>query len=212
MLRSAAAFTACCFLLRAQEPHRPGVPPSQAIRPAPDPRLDDGLLDPAWFGSSVPFSQTDAVDYFWSKAGLDLAGHTLFLQPWEAPAPLQPDRGAPDQARSLEMTNRFPGMLWGALTGRLYGQVKVSHTEGDLALVGRFVDVGAGSSKVRRLQLFGTGESATWDLKIVDLRTGELVLAAHHRTYTRGVKDTLPDRLQAWSSTFAALLSTQALR
>lgn len=212
MLRSATLLAFCCLLLRAQEPPRPGPPPPAAPRPDRPPLLDDGLLDPAWFGTNVPFTQTEAVDYFWSRPGLNLRGHTLFLQPWEAPAPLQSDRNAGDQARSVEMTNRFPGILWGALSGLLYGKVKVSHTEGDLALVGRFVDVGAGSKRVQWLQLFGSGESATWDLKIVDLHTGELLLAAHHRTYTRGVKDTLPDRLQAWSGSFATLLAARAAR
>ncbi len=212
MLRTVAFLAAACLLPGVQELPQPAAPPPAAPRSDPGPLLDDGLLDPAWFGTSVPFTQTKTVDYFWSRPGLDLTGRILLLKPWDPPVQLHGDRKAEDQARSVEMTNRFPGMLWGALSGRLYGKAKVSHTEGDLVLIGRFVDVGAGSKKVRWLQLFGSGESATWDLKIVDLRTGELVLAAHHRAYTRGVKDTLPDRLQAWSGTFATLLATRAVK
>lgn len=224
MPRFVVLLTALCLAAGAQQPPQPATgptPPPPTLAPtapsfSPPPAsaalLDDGQLDPRWFEAEIAFSQDNEVDYFWCKPGLDLTGHTLLLKDWEAPVMLHADRGPHDKARAVEITNLFPDMLWGGLSGVLYGKVAVSGTVGDLALVGRFVDVGAGSTKARLVQVFGSGESATWDLKIVDVQTGELLLAAHHRVCTKGVGNTLRDRLKAWSVTFGNRLLTRTVK
>lgn len=219
--------------LRAQEPPMPppavpqpapaAVSGPEAGTPAPAPSvaapapkaplLDDGLLDPAWFGPGVSFVKGDEVDYFWIKPGFDLQGHTVFMKPWEDPAMLRKGRDGKDNAKATELTDSFPGMLRGALTGAFSGRAKVSRTEGDLALVGRFVDANAGSKAAKWLIGLGAGsESATWDLKLLDAKSGETLLAVHHRAISGTTMSNIQDKLVKWADKFATFLSARALK
>ena len=64
---------------------------------------------------------------------------------------LKPGRDGKDNAKATALTDSFPGMLRGALSGAFNGKAKVSRTEGDLELLGRFVDVNAGSKAAKWL-------------------------------------------------------------
>lgn len=177
------------------------------------PKLDDGLLDPAWFGAGIPFTKGDEVDFYWIKPGLDLAGRTVHMRPWEDPTMLRKGRDGKDNAKATELTDTFPGMLRGALTGAVHGKVKWSRTEGDLALVGRFVDANAGSKAAKWLIGLGAGsETATWDLKILDPKTGEVLLAVHHRAISGTAMSTIQDKLVKWSDKFATFVAIRAIR
>jgi hypothetical protein len=177
------------------------------------PLLDEGLLDPAWFGDGISFTKSDDVDYYWIKPGLNLAGHILFMKPWEDPAMLRKGRDGKDNAKATEITDSFPGMLRGALTGAFNGKAKVSRTEGDLTLVGRFVDANAGSKAAKWLVGFGAGsETATWDLKVVDTKTGDILLAVHHRAISGTAMSNIQDKLVKWADKFATFVAAQALR
>src|SRR6185369_8788396 len=45
--------------------------------------LDDGRLDPAWFGGpGVEFRETGDVDYVWMKPGFTAEGHSFWIKPW----------------------------------------------------------------------------------------------------------------------------------
>lgn len=35
-------------------------------------KLDEGLLDPAWFGPGVEFRTTETIDYVWVKPGFTI--------------------------------------------------------------------------------------------------------------------------------------------
>jgi len=224
-----------CLGLSAQEAPKPdqavpaptpiAVPaPAPALAPAPTPTLaptpptklpflDEGLLDPAWFGGAVNFTKGDDVDFFWIKPGLDLTGRTLFMKPWEDPAMLRKGRDGKDNAKATEITDSFPGMLRGALMGAFNGKAKVSRTEGDLVLVGRFVDANAGSKAAKWLVGFGAGsETATWDLKIVDPKTGDLLLAVHHRAISGTAMSNIQDKLVKWADKFATFVATRATK
>ena len=204
----------------AAAPAPPAVPAAQAIaiqapKPAAPkaPLQDDGLLDPSWFGDGITFTKGDEVDFFWMKPGLDLSGHTVFMKPWEDPAMLRKGRDGKDNAKATELTDSFPGMLRGALTGAFNGKVKMSRTEGDLALVGRFVDANAGSKAAKWLIGLGAGsETATWDLKIIDPKTGDLLVAVHHRAISGTAMSTIQDKLVKWADRFATFASTRALK
>ena len=198
-------------------PQAVAAPASEAPAPKPvapkAPLQDDGLLDPAWFGEGVSFTKGDDVDYFWVKPGLNLAGHTLFMKPWEDPAMLRKGRDGKDNAKATEITDSFPGMLRGALTGAFNGRAKVSRTEGDLTLVGRFVDANAGSKAAKWLIGLGAGsETATWDLKILDPKTGEILVAVHHRAISATAMSNIQDKLVKWADKFATFIGTQATR
>ncbi len=234
MPRSTLMMAALCIGTGAQEPAKQEAAPSFVAPPsataptlvstpaaAPAAKLivptaplqDDGLLDPAWFGKSITFAKSDDVDFFWVKPGLDLTGHTLFMKPWEDPAMLRKGRDGKDNAKATEITDSFPGMLRGALTGAFNGKAKVSRTEGDLTLIGRFVDVNAGSKAAKFWLGLGAGsETATWDLKIVDPMTGDLLLAVHHRAVSGSAMSNIQDKLVKWADKFATFVATRAIK
>lgn len=185
-----------------------------ALAPAAKaPLLDEGLLDPAWFGGALAFTKGDDVDFFWIKPGLDLTGRTVHMKPWEDPVMLRKGRDGKDNAKATEITDTFPGMLRGALTGAFNGKAKVSRTEGDLTLIGRFVDANAGSKAAKWLIGLGAGsETATWDLKILDPKSGEVLLAVHHRAISLTAMSNIQDKLVKWSDKFATFVAAQATK
>ncbi|MBP1772957.1 MAG: hypothetical protein H6P99_2120 [Holophagaceae bacterium] len=126
---------------------------------------------------------------------------------------LRKGRDGKDNAKATELTDSFPGMLRGALTGAFNGKAKVSRTEGDLTLIGRFVDANAGSKAAKWLIGLGAGsETATWDLKVVDPKTGELLLAVHHRAISGTAMSTIQDKLVKWSDKFATFVASRATK
>jgi hypothetical protein len=191
---------------------QPAEPAPKPVAPKA-PLLDDGLLDPSWFGDGIAFTRGEDVDYFWIKPGMDLGGRTVFMKPWEDPAMLRKGRDGKDNAKATEITDSFPGMLRGALAGAFSGKAKVSRTEGDLVLVGRFVDANAGSRAAKFWLGFGAGsETATWDLKLVDPKTGELLLAVHHRAVSGSALSSIQDKLVKWADKFATFLGSRAIK
>lgn len=235
MSRTILMLALLCPGLGAQEPPKPEPTPAAVVAepapapvavpaatptPAPAPAsavkaplLDEGLLDPAWFGNGITFTKGDDVDYFWSKPGLDLTGRIIHMKPWEDPAMLRKGRDGKDNAKATEITDSFPGMLRGALTGAFNGKAKVSRTEGDLVLMGRFVDANAGSKAAKWLIGLGAGsETATWDLKILDPKTGEVLLAVHHRAISGTAMSNIQDKLVKWADKFATFVAARAIK
>lgn len=198
-------------LVRAQDPPAPPAPapvPGAAARV-----LDDGLLQEAWFGGPVAFQATKDIDFLWIKPGLDLAGRQILLKRWEPAVMLQKPRDEKDVKKAGELTYLFPLILRNTLGPAFGARVKLSSTEGDLVLTGRFVDVNAGSQNARLFIWMGAGSStATWDLKLVDARTNELLLAVHHRCVSGSAFTEVQDKLEKWSRVFARLLSETAIR
>lgn len=135
------------------------------------------------------------------------------MKPWEDPVILEKGRDGKDNAKATELTDSFPGMLRGALAGTFHGKAKVSRTEGDLTLLGRFVDANAGSKAAKWLIGFGAGsETATWDLKVIDTKTGELLLAIHHRAISGTAMSNIQDKLVKWADKFAKFVAAHALK
>lgn len=143
-------------------------------------RLDEGLLDPAWFASPNPieFHTTGVVDYLWVKPGLDLKGRTLHLDRWERAIPGEDDEEI-DRKKLVEMTQAMPKICMTEWEKVFKGDPRCSLAEGETRVVGRFVDINVPS--------FGSfaWPSQTFDLKLVDKSTGELLVAMHHRVALR---------------------------
>jgi hypothetical protein len=191
----------------------PGAMPAQ---PAPAPktvvRLDDGLLDPAWFAEDIQFTQGKEVDYYWIKPGLNLTGRTLYMKPWEDPAMLNPSRDGKDNAKATVLTDSLPATIRGALTGHLKGQVKVSRSEGDVEVTGRVVDCNAGNLAVKMLVGLGAGqERVTFDIKMLDAQTRELLVAIHHRTISGTALSNLEGKLVKWSDHFGDFMAQKTV-
>ena len=181
---------------------------------SPDPNVqDDGRLEEAWFGPTVAFRAGKSVDFLWVKPGLDPEGHGILTKAWEPPALRFPGRNAKDHQKAVELTYFFPIQLRSDLSRALAGKTTLSSSQGDWTLLGRFVDANAGSDVTRLLLPVGPGTaSATWDLKIVDTATGELMLAVHHRCLSGTAFTGIQDKLEKWSRKFAQSLKEGRLQ
>jgi hypothetical protein len=188
---------------------------NQEASPAePEPAVrDDGRLEEAWFRGAAPFKAGKEVDFLWVKPGFDPTGHRLRMSAWEPPVLLFPGRNDKDRQKAVELTYSFPLQLRSDLGKALAGRATLSGTEGDWQLVGRFVDANAGSDVTRLLLPVGPGTaSATWDLKIVDALTGELLLGVHHRCLSGSAFTGIQDKLEKWSRKFARNLQQGTLQ
>jgi hypothetical protein len=173
--------------------------PCAAEEKTKDLATDDGRLDPAWFGATAPdFHRCEgdrckvgkdevSFDYLWIKPGFSLKGHTLLLKPWEA-ADFRGDakREANEIKNGAKITADAANELVKQLNKSFKGLATASLTEGDWIVTARVVDC-AGPFGVGFLKF----SNATYDLKINDKATGELLLALHTRHV--GGKDVASD-------------------
>ncbi|HYU32792.1 MAG TPA: DUF4410 domain-containing protein [Thermoanaerobaculia bacterium] len=166
-------------------------------------RLDNGLLDPTWFGQDVELHTSARLDYFWVKPGLSLEGARIQIAEWPDPVFLGPkaDVDNKDSARAFELSGSMPNWIRGALSNALDGYAEVSKDDGDYALSGRFVDVNAGNKVAKWMVGLGAGAAtATWDMKLTDKKTGELVAAIHHRSVSGTHMSDIDDKILKWLS------------
>jgi len=89
-------------------------------------RLDDGRLDPAWFGSGVEFRTTSVIDYVWVKPGFSLKGKKLRVEEWPEPVFVAKERRARDAARAYELAEQMPLRLRTVLRRSLQGFAEVT--------------------------------------------------------------------------------------
>jgi hypothetical protein len=173
------------------------TPPSGEVT-----RLDDGQLDPAWFvaGHAIEFRATRVVDYLWVKPGLDLKGRKLHLERWE-PATLGPKREEIDRTQVVEMTQVMPSSCQTKWDEVFKGDPACSLETGDIRVVGRFVDMSVPSS-------FWSAAWATqtFDLKLVDKATGDLLVAMHHRV-VGGRKFQMKATMERWCGKVAEAMN-----
>ena len=162
--------------------------------------MDEGRIDTAWFGQDVQFRETDEVDYLWIKPGFTLEGRTFLVKPWDVPVWLAKDRDARDSAHAEELTRLAGGHLKAALATELRGKAKASLYQGDVVVQGRFVDVRVGGKGA------GFAGAATWDVKFTDKATGDLLLAAHHRSLNATMFGKLSEKVWSWMTDFGGAL------
>lgn len=162
-------------------------------------RLDDGLLDPSWFGPGVELRTTEEIDYLWVKPGFSFKGHKLETAEWSDPdLRSAKKRDNKDSAKAYQLTQEMPGLIRGALSSALEGYAEVVKQDGDLVLTGRIVDCNAGSKAAKFLIGMGAGSAAaTWDMKITD-KSGELVAAIHHRAISGTTMSDIEDKVIKW--------------
>ena len=170
-----------------------------AAAAAVDPqRLDDGRLDPAWFGSGVEFRTTSVIDYVWVKPGFSLKGKKLRIEEWPEPVLVAKERRARDAARAYELAEQMPLRLRTVLRRSLQGFAEVTTEGGDLVLSGRLVDY------VAKGTMGKSTPQATWDIKITDAASGELLAAVHHRKLIS--LSTVEERIDMWLGKFGEAL------
>ena len=161
-------------------------------------RLDDGRLDPAWFGSGVEFRTTSVIDYVWVRPGFSLKGKRLRIEAWPEPVFVARERRPRDAARAYELAEQMPLRLRTVLRHSLQGFAEVTTEGGDLVLSGRLVDY------VAKGTMGKSSPQATWDIKITDAASGELLVAVHHRKLIS--LSTVEERIDMWLEKFGEAL------
>ncbi len=191
------------------------VAPCQAQ--APPVKLDDGLLDPGWFGPDAVFAKGAEADFVWVRPGLKLDGLSLRAGDWADPVMLRPGAEGRDLATATRLTDLFAPLLKGALRTAFKERAALTRSGGDLILLARIVDAEAGSSFGGRIvSASGNCSSATWDLKLVRASDGQLLLAAHHRTLRAGFGGSgiarIEERFSSWAEDFAGWVAETTLQ
>jgi len=193
------------------------APPCAAEDKPKDLTTDDGRLESAWFGATAPdFHRCDgdrcklgkdevSVDYLWVKPSFSLKGHVLLLKPWESVAFLgDAKRESGEIKNGAKITTEAATELVKMLNKAYKGFASASLTEGDWIVTARVVDC-AGP--------FGIGwikfSNATYDLKITDKASGEMVLALHTRHV--GGKDVANDFIENTANFCARLTDAEKL-
>lgn len=188
MCRSAALFLSVPAILAAQT----------AV-------LDEGRLDPAWFGPNASLQPSKALGFQWLKPGLDLRNRAIQLRAWEAPAWLLGVRARKDQYFLQQVAGSLPAGLERGMRRGLKGGLPVSTASGDLHLVGRVVDAVG-----RADDYMSVGAVAlSFDLKLVDGDTGELLGAFHDTLESPGV-EYIPGRFERWCEELGRLFARSA--
>jgi hypothetical protein len=164
---------------------------------------DKGLLDPAWFGPGIEFHTTDDIDYVWVKPDFTVNGRTILVDAWQAPEFLDKGRDEKDFAKASELTALMPSRIRSVLTATLAGVAEVSQDGGELVITGRVVDCNAGSKAAKFWVGFGAGSGAvTFDIKISDKASGELLAGIHHRVISGTLLSEIDDKVTKWLEIF----------
>ncbi len=160
--------------------------------------LDDGRLEPAWFGPGVEFRTTSEIDYVWVKPGFSIKGKKLRVEKWPDPVFTGKDRRGRDAARAYELAENMPLRIRSVLRHTLEGTAQIVTEGGDQVLSGRLVDY------VAKGTMGKSNPQSTWDIKITDAGSGELLVAVHHRTLMS--LSTVEERIDMWLEKFGKAL------
>lgn len=178
-----ASWIALGLLAEAPDPGAPARAPAVS---SPASTLDHGLLDPAWFGPGFPWTRAPGVDYGWVRPGARLDRPLINLAPWELPRFME-TKDALDHALAGEVSEDLQGVLREGL-GQWDGvQLARDPADSPYHAVGRVVE--ATHIREGAQATFGVLAGVptwTWEFKVVDVRTGETLLATHHRAVGAG--------------------------
>lgn len=174
---------------------------------AADATLDEGRLDPAWFGAGLEFREADEIDYLWVAPGFSLEGRKLHFSPWPEPELLGPQaakRDAKDHRLAKQLNVTMPELFADAFAAAFGDRIAVVEAGADLRVEGRIVDCSTGATAAKVLVGFGAGAgSTTVDLKVVDAETGELRVAIHHRAVSGTSFSTTDSKFARWAEEMA---------
>lgn len=169
--------------------------------------FDEGKLETSWFGSGVEFKEADEIDYLWVRPGFSFDGKKVAFPKWEEARFLGEDAGkrdAKDKRLANDLTGQMPDIFAEAFKNALGGKVTVVDGGGDVRAVGRIVDCSTGSAAAKFWVGMGAGSgNTTFDLKFVDAKSGELLVAMHHRVVSGTNLSTTSSKLVDWVDEFA---------
>ena len=206
--RLAAAL--CALALLALAPSSAHARKSKATPGGP---LDEGRLDPTYFGGPREFREAEDIDYLWVKDGFAIDGHTFQFAAWPDPIFLgdaKPD--ADDRRLAHQMNEELPKLFQESLGAQWSGRAKTSMTEGDVRVEGRIVDCSAGSVAAKAFVGFGAGAgNTTVDLRFTDAKTGELLAAVHQRVVSGTNWSTTDSKMAHWIDEFGKAVAKDGL-
>ena len=106
----------------------------------------------------------------------------------------------------------MPEIFAEAFRNGLAGTVTVVKSGGDVKVVGRIVDCTEGSAAAKFWVGMGAGSgNTTFDMKFIDVKSGELVAAIHHRVVSGSNLSTTDSKFIKWVDEFAERLSKKGL-
>ncbi len=168
--------------------------------------FDEGRLDPAWFGPAAILQPSKSLGFQWVKPGLALRGRTLQLTSWESPAWLVGRRSAKDRTFLESIEADLPSRQEKGLRRGLKETLAVATRGGDLSLVARVVDAEGVGDDYMAMGSF----SLSFDMKLQDAATGELLGAFHERL--KGPSPELVIQLfEAWCANVGRHLAAAAV-
>ena len=177
--------------------------------------LDEGKLDTSWYGDDREFRKADEIDYLWVQPGFSLAGKKVHFAEWMEPQLLGEkagERDAKDKRLAANLTGDMPEIFAEAFRNGLAGAVTVVKSGGDVKVVGRIVDCTEGSAAAKFWVGMGAGSgNTTFDMKFIDVKSGELVAAIHHRVVSGSNLSTTDSKFVKWVDEFADRLAKKSL-
>ena len=177
--------------------------------------LDEGKLDTSWYGDDREFRKADEIDYLWVQPGFSLAGKKVHFAEWMEPQLLGEkagERDAKDKRLAANLTGDMPEIFAEAFRNGLAGTVTVVKSGGDVKVVGRIVDCTEGSAAAKFWVGMGAGSgNTTFDMKFIDVKSGELVAAIHHRVVSGSNLSTTDSKFIKWVDEFADRLAKKSL-
>jgi hypothetical protein len=164
--------------------------------------LDEGRLQPSWFGAGVVFQPSKALGFQWLKPGLDLHRRSLRLKGWEPSTWILGPRALKDRLLMLRMERRLGSDLERGLRRGLKGALSLSAAAGDVVIVGQLVDaLGEEDGAITP-----STSLVSFDVKLVDGDTGEL-LGAFHQTLMGMGQENLSGQFGRWCEDLGRLLA-----
>ena len=164
--------------------------------------MDDGKMDPFWFGEGLEFREADEIDYLWVKDDFSANGKTLHFVAWPEPEFLgekAAERDEDDYRLARQMNSEMARTFSDVLGEELGSKAQTSLTEGDIKVEGRIVDCSTGSKAAKIVVGFGAGSGGTTvDLKFTDAATGELLVGIHHRVVSGTTWSTTDSKFVKW--------------
>ncbi len=173
----------------------PGTPTAAGVG-----TLDDGRLDPAWFGDGLEFRHADEFDYLWVKPAFSIEGHKVRFVPFGEVVFLG-SAAAKRHEKDRRLANAMNPLLHEELAtkfGDAFGKRLSIVSEGeDIRVEGRIVDCAhAGTMTFMPVESIELGQQVfrlTVDIKFVDAATGELLVAVHHRSVSGDFSEWIED-------------------
>jgi hypothetical protein len=182
--------------------------PHGALGQRTDAPLDEGRLDPAWFGVGLEFRNAGEIDYLWVRPGCELDGRKLRFVPF-GKVEFLGENATKRKPQTRERAEALSPILHEHLADRFRNafekRISIVAADEDLRVEGRVVDASSGFITVTYV---GVSHCIplTVDLRFVDAATGELLAAIHHRAVEDDWDEWLEDIVEEIADTGLAKL------